>query len=174
MSGQLTNFMQNPVRALRNNAHWLSGLRVRLMPGNPARGVAYELERHGRLDEALTAWLSLPAEQQDRNAIVRLLLQRARRHMRDQTWLEAAQDFEALLRIEPSDFRGIRGLESAPLRAARQAQAERKWLTASRMWSAYHRASGETEKCVRNLTQCAQPTRAAGRRAARGCGAGVE
>jgi glycosyltransferase involved in cell wall biosynthesis/tetratricopeptide (TPR) repeat protein len=156
MSGQLSNFMQNPVRALRNNTHWLSGLRARLMPGNPARGAAYELERHGRVDEALAAWLSLPAEQQDRGAIVRLLLQRARRRMRDQTWLEASQDFEALLRIDPSDFRGIRGLESASLRAARQAQAERKWLTASRMWSAYHRASGETEKCVRNLTQCAR------------------
>lgn len=156
MNGQFSNLMGGSVRALRNNAQWLAGLKARLMPGSAARGIAYELERNGRPDEALAAWLGLPAEERDRNAIFRLLLQRARRRMQAQAWLEAAEDFEALLKLDPHDYRAIRGLESASLRAARQAQAERKWLIASRMWSAYHRAGGEAEKSSRNLMQCAR------------------
>jgi glycosyltransferase involved in cell wall biosynthesis/tetratricopeptide (TPR) repeat protein len=156
MNGQFSNLMGGSVRALRNNAQWLAGLKARLMPGSAARGIAYELERNGRPDEALAAWLGLPADERDRNAIFRLLLQRARRRMQAQAWLEAAEDFEALLKLDPHDYRAIRGLESASLRAARQAQAERKWLIASRMWSAYHRAGGEAEKSSRNLMQCAR------------------
>ena len=71
MNGQFSNLVGGSVRALRNNAQWLAGLKARLMPGSAARGLAYELERNGRPDDALAAWLGLPAEEQDRNAISR-------------------------------------------------------------------------------------------------------
>jgi len=156
MSLDLTSFAGKKLRALGTSRIWLSPLAARLSPRRATMAGARRLEEEGRFDEAMGVWQKLEGSRHFRAARFRIMLTRARaaQHIRD--WPEAVKLFDAVLAMDPHDMRAKRGLEVSALHAARDAQADGRWLEACRMWAAYGRSGADKRKCVRNLCDCAR------------------
>jgi tetratricopeptide (TPR) repeat protein len=156
MRNELATFAEKPLRALRSGRFWLSPLVARLSPRHGTMMSAYRLEEEGRYNEALDAWKELEASRRPGSEPLGQALRCARLALRAGRFAESAQRFDDLLARFPGEPKVVRGLESAGLRGAREAQSKGQWLKACRMWAAYHRGGGDMDKCVRNLGDCAR------------------
>jgi tetratricopeptide (TPR) repeat protein len=156
MRNALITFAEPSLRALRSGRFRFSSLVARLSPQHGAMMKAYRLEEEGRYEEALAIWKGIEAKRrfgsEPRGRAVRCARLAARAGRFD----EALERMENLFARYPNDPAVLKGLESVGLRGARQAQAEGKWLLACRMWAAFHRATGDDAKCIRNLAECAR------------------
>ena len=150
------SFAEKPLRALRSGRFWLSPLVARLSPRHGTMMGAYRLEEEGRYNEALDAWKELESSRSAGSEPLARALRCARLALRAGRFAEASQRFDELLARHPGETRVLRGLESAGLRGAREAQSKGHWLDACRMWAAYHRGGGDIDKCLRNLGDCAR------------------
>lgn len=156
MSTDIVLFARKPLRALRSGRFWLSPLVARLSPEGGITMRTYRLEEEGRFAEALAAWKTLDPNGRAPAAQFRIVLRRARLALQAKHWNEAIADYEKLLAEHPADQRLSRGLESAALRGARDAQSRGDWLDACRMWVVFGRATSDTDKCLKNLRECAR------------------
>jgi tetratricopeptide (TPR) repeat protein len=116
----------------------------------------YRLEEEGRFHEALADWKTLDPNGRSQSVRFWILLRRGRLALQAKQWNEAIEDFERLLAEHPADQRAAKGLESAALRGARDAQSKGDWLEACKMWVVFGRATSDTEKCLKNLRECAR------------------
>jgi len=156
MSSDFVLFARKPLRALRSGRFWLSPLVAKLSPEGGTMMHTYRLEEEGRFAEALAAWKTLDPTGRSEAARFRIVLRRARLALQAKQWNEAIEDFERLLAEHPTDQRVSKGLESASLRGARDAQSKGDWLEACRMWVVFGRATSDTDKCLKNLRECAR------------------
>jgi tetratricopeptide (TPR) repeat protein len=156
MNADLVLLARKPLRALRSSRFWFSPLVARLSPERAAAMRTYRLEEEGRFAEALAAWKALDTSGKSQSAGYGMALRRARLALKAKQWNEAAEEFEKLLAQDPSDERASKGLESAALRGARDAQSKGDWLGACKMWVVFGRASSNREKCLKNLGDCAR------------------
>jgi hypothetical protein len=156
MRNELVTIAEKPLRALRSGRFWLSPLVARLSPRHGTMMGAYRLEEEGRYDEALDAWKELERKRRAGSEPLARALRCARLALRAGRFAEASERFDELLSRFPNEPKVLRGLESAGLRGAREAQSKGQWLDACRSWSAYHRGGGDIDKCLRNLGDCAR------------------
>jgi len=156
MSTDIVLLARKPLRALRSGRFWFSPLVAKLSPEGGTMMRTYRLEEEGRFAEALAAWKTLDPNGRTPAAQFRIVLRRARLALQAKCWNEAIEDFERLLAEHPTDQRLSKGLESAALRGARDAQSRGDWLEACRMWVVFGRATSDTDKCLKNLRECAR------------------
>lgn len=149
MSTDIVLFARKPLRALRSGRFWFSPLVAKLSPEGGTMMRTYRLEEEGRFAEALAAWKTLDPNGRTPAAQFRIILRRARLALQAKRWNEAIEDFERLLAEHPTDQRVSKGLESAALRGARDAQSRGDWLEACRMWVVFGRATSDTENVSR-------------------------
>jgi tetratricopeptide (TPR) repeat protein len=156
MTSDFALLARKPLQALRSGRFWLSPLLARLSPQSATVMRTYRLQEEGRFAEALAAWKTLDLS--DKPQLIRYLmgLRRARLALQAKRWNEAIEEFEKLAVQHPTDQRISKGLESAALRGARDAQSKGDWLEACKMWVVFGRASSDTDKCLKNLRDCAR------------------
>jgi len=155
MRNDLTTLAIKPARALRSGRFWLAPVIGRLSPRHGSMMEAFRLEEEGRFVEAFAIWKKLEGPRIGSGSRSRSL-RLARLALRAGDYAESVKRFDALLVRYPGDPHILRGLENASLRGARDVQSKGQWLEACRMWAAYHRAGGDTEKSFRNLGDCAR------------------
>jgi tetratricopeptide (TPR) repeat protein len=156
MTADLVLLARRPLRALRAGRFWLSPFVARLSPQHGTMMRTYRLEEEGRFAEALATWKSLDTSGKSQTVGYAMALRRANLALKAKQWSEAVEGFEKLLARDPNDARASRGLESAALRGARDAQSKGDWLEACKMWVVFGRATSNTEKCLKNLKDCAR------------------
>lgn len=156
MPNDLIMFAEKPLRAIRSGRFWLSPLVAKLSPSHGTMMGAYRLEEEGRFAEALEAWHGLESQRLIGASSPKRAMRCARLALRAGRYPEAVKRFDEMLARQPDDKQVLRGLESAALRGAREAQSKGLWLEACGMWAAYHRAGGDIDKCMRNLLDCAR------------------
>ncbi len=156
MTTDLIHLARKPLRALFRGRFWLSPLVAKVSPDGATMMRTFRLEEDGQFTEALAAWKTLATNGKPRAAIYWIVLRRGQLALRAKQWNEAIEDFERLLAEDPTDQRASKGLESAALRGARDAQSKGDWLEACKMWVVFGRASADTEKCLKNLRECAR------------------
>jgi tetratricopeptide (TPR) repeat protein len=156
MTNDLVFLARKPLRALRSGRFWLSPLVARISPLGATVMRTYRLEEQGRYVEALADWKTLDPNGRSQVTRFRILLRRGRLAIQARQWNEAIEDFERLLAEDPTDQRAGKGLESAALRGARDAQSKGDWLEACKMWVVFGRATSDTDKCLKNLRECAR------------------
>jgi tetratricopeptide (TPR) repeat protein len=156
MTSDLVHLARKPLRVLFSGRFWLSPLVAKVSPEGATMMRTYQLEEEGQFAEALAAWKTLDTNGKPRVARYWIVLLRGRLALRAKQWNEAIEDFERLLAEDSTDQRASKGLESAALRGARDAQSKGDWLEACKMWVVFGRASSDTEKCLKNLRECAR------------------